>query len=201
MAVPLQQSGGKDINMMIKIEKTKPGSALAERVKDISGVSIDACLQCRKCSNGCPVAEFTPTSPSEIIRGLQLGESESILNSEFIWNCASCSTCYSRCPMQINMGSVVDALRIIARQAGKKKPEGNMPLINRLLLGTMKRFGRTYDLGVMVLYKAGTFSFLKDTGKFPMLLIKRKIALLPPKGADREIVEQIFNNTAKAGTN
>ena len=185
--------------MTITIEKRKTGSNLADKVEEISGVSIAGCLQCRKCSNGCPVAAYTSTSPSEIIKEIQLGASESVLNSEFIWDCASCSTCYSRCPMQIDMSRVIDALRIIALENGMKKPEGNMPLINRLLLWTINRFGRTYDLGAMVLYKAGTFSYIKDTAKFPMILMKGKIALLPPRGADRKIVKQIFKNTATAG--
>ncbi len=185
--------------MTIKVTKSKPGGDLAERVTAMSGVSIDACLQCRRCSNGCPVAQYTTSSPSEIIRGIQLGAAERVLNSDFIWNCASCSTCYTRCPMKINMAGVVDSLRVIASEKGAKKPAGNMPLINRLLLGTMERFGRTYDLGAMMMYKAGTFSWFKDTGKFPMILMKGKIALLPSKGADRAMVKQIFRKTAKAG--
>lgn len=93
----------------------------------------------------------------------------------------------------------MDALRVIAEETGAAKPEGNMPLMNKLLLGTIKTFGRTYDLGAMALYKAGTSSYTKDMSKVPMLLKKKKIAILPSGGADRRTVKRIFNQLEKAG--
>lgn len=180
--------------MTIIINKEKSEKSMLEKVKNDSGVNISLCLQCRRCSNGCPAAEFTGASPSEIIRKLQIGADKEILDDEFIWVCASCETCFARCPMKINMASVVDTLRMISEKEKAKTPSGNMPLINKLLLGTMKTFGRTYDLGAMVLYKAGSFSYFRDAGKFPMILKKGKIALLPNSGGDKKAVKQIFKN-------
>jgi heterodisulfide reductase subunit C len=180
--------------MNITIKRERDSELLIERVRKDSGVNPDLCLQCRKCTSGCPAASFTGTSPSEIIRMLQLGLKERLLNMEFIWLCASCGTCYERCPMQINMPDIIDSLRIIAASEKAKAPSGNMPLMNRLLLAGVRKFGRTYDLGAMVLYRAGTLSF-RDAGKFPMMLKKGKIALLPAKGSDTELTERIFRNT------
>lgn len=185
--------------MAIVIAKNKNTTVFPASVKERSGVNIDLCLQCRRCSSGCPVAAYTESSPSEIIRKIQLGAEKEVLGSDFIWNCASCATCFSRCPMKINMAGVVDTLRAMATEKRAPRPAGNMPLMNSLLLGTMKRFGRTYDLGAMAMYKAGTLSFLKDTAKFPMLLFKRKIALMPPRKADKRTVKQIFNRSLNAG--
>lgn len=127
-----------------------------------------------------------------------MGVGEDLLGSDIIWTCASCQTCFSRCPMEINMAEVMDALRVMAVERGVAKPEGNAPLMNKLLLGTIQTFGRTYDLGAMALYKAATSTYMQDMDKFPMLLKKRKIALLPPHGADRKAVKRIFNNSQKA---
>jgi heterodisulfide reductase subunit C2 len=183
--------------MPIKIKKEAAGRGIIDQVKAISGVDVNACLQCKKCTNGCPVAPYTSSSPSEIIKRLQLGAGEELLGTEIIWTCASCATCFSRCPMEINMADVMDALRVLAEAKGAAKPEGNMPLMNRILLGTIKTFGRTYDLGAMALYKAGTSSYGKDLDKVPMILKKGKIAILPPQGADKKMVKRIFNNLEK----
>jgi len=183
--------------MTITIERETAGRSLLEQVKADSGVDINLCLQCRRCSNGCPAAEFTGASPSEIIRKLQLGADKEVLNDEFIWVCASCETCFERCPMKINMAGVVDSLRIRAAAEKAETPSGNMPLINKTLLGTMKSFGRTYDLGAMILYKAKTFSYFRDAGKFPMILKKGKIALIPSTGGDKKTVKLIFKNIEK----
>jgi heterodisulfide reductase subunit C len=185
--------------MSIRIKKRTPGRGLLDDVEEMAGVNIKTCLQCKRCANGCPVSEYTASSPSEIIRQLRMGAGKELLDSEIIWTCVSCATCFSRCPMEINMAEVMDALRIMAVEKKAAKPEGNMPLMNKLLLGTIKYFGRTYDLGAMAVYKAGTSSYMKDTEKFPMILKKGKIALLPPRGADKKTVKRIFRNLAKTG--
>ncbi len=183
--------------MTIIIKSENKGKSFFEKIKTGSGVDISLCLQCRRCSNGCPAAAFTGASPSEIIRKLQLGMSKEILDDDFIWVCASCETCFARCPMKINMAAVIDELRISAGDLKSKTPAGNMPMMNRFLLGTMRSFGRTYDLGAMILYKAGTFSYFRDAGKFPMILKKGKIALFPSSAGDKKSVKNIFKNIEK----
>jgi heterodisulfide reductase subunit C2 len=178
--------------MTIRIKKEHAGAGILELVEEISGVDVALCLQCRRCTNGCPVSAHTESSPSGILKKLQLGADSEILDNEMIWLCASCETCYARCPMDINSAAVMDALRVLAEKRDAKKPAGNMPLMNKILLATMRVFGRTYDLGAMMLYKVGTATYFKDTEKVPMILRKRKIALFPSPGADRKIVKHIF---------
>ena len=184
--------------MSLKIERGKPGRNLKSDVEKISGIDINECLQCRKCSGGCPVAESAGSSPSEIIRRLQLGAGDELLADSLVWLCASCETCFSRCPMKIDMAAVMDALRTLAIERGAAVPDGNAPLLNRVLLGTVKFFGRSYDIGTMSLYKLGSRTFTKDVEKLPKILIKGKIALLPPRKADRKTVRRIFKKAGQA---
>ncbi|MFH0974969.1 MAG: 4Fe-4S dicluster domain-containing protein [Spirochaetota bacterium] len=178
--------------MSLKIKKGSAAKSLKSAVEEISGVDISVCLQCKKCSSGCPVTEFSGSSPSEILRRLQLNAGEELLESGIIWLCASCETCYARCPMKIDMAAVMDALRSIAVKTRAPKPEGDAPLFNNILLRMIRFFGRSYDIAAMALYKAGTGSFLKDTDKLPTILKKGKIAILPPRGGDIETVRRIF---------
>jgi heterodisulfide reductase subunit C len=178
--------------MPIVISKEKTDTGLLQSVKEISGVDVAGCLQCKKCTNGCPVTALVKVPPSEIIRRLQLNTGDSILNSDLVWMCASCETCFSRCPMQIDMASVMDALRIISVKKNAAKQKGNVPLLNRWFLKTINMFGRTYDLGMIAAYKVGTSSYFQDTDKFPMMLQKRKIALFPSFKADKKYVKRIL---------
>jgi len=178
--------------MSIVISKEKKEVGLLQTVKEISGVDVAGCLQCKKCTNGCPVAALVKVPPSEIIRRLQLNADDSILNSELVWMCASCEICYSRCPMQIDMAAVIDALRMISIEKNAAKQKGNVPLFNRWFLKTISIFGRTYDLGMIAAYKIGTSSYFQDTDKFPMMLQKKKIALFPSFKADRKYVKRIL---------
>ena len=179
--------------MPIRIKKEKTDGGIKSIVEQASRVTIDICLQCKRCANGCPIAPHALCSPSEIIKKLQIGAGEELLENEFIWMCASCGTCFSRCPMKIDGSALIDALRVLAEQRNSPKPTGNMPLMNKILLGTIKYFGRTYDLGAMFLYKIGTASYFSDAAKIPVILKKRKIALFPPRGGDRKKVKRIFD--------
>jgi heterodisulfide reductase subunit C len=185
--------------MTIKIGKAKQGTGLKPVVEEMSGVSLDTCYQCRKCSAGCPVAGVAESAPSEVIRRLHLGAGDELLESKLVWMCLSCETCYGRCPMQINFAAVIDALRGLSIARGVKAPQGNMPLFNRMFLENVRLFGRSYDLSMIAGYKLGSGKLMDDAEKFPTMLMKGKMAVLPPSGADTKIVQRIFGRAGKKG--
>jgi len=95
----------------ISIKNTK--SKFLDKVEELSEQNIYACYQCGKCSAGCPSISEMDISPSEIIRLVQLGEEEEVLNSKTIWVCASCFTCVTRCPKGVDVAKIMEALRQI----------------------------------------------------------------------------------------
>jgi len=180
---------------MITVKKTKTGDSLKGAVENISGANLSVCFQCKKCSSGCPVAKLTKSRPSEIVRRLHLGAGNDLLESDILWMCVSCETCSARCPMGIDVAAVIDALRKLALDRGASKQEGNVPLFNRAFLKTVELFGRTYEIVIIAAYKLGTGKFMNDTEKFPTMLKKGKISLMPSLGGDRKTVRRIFKKT------
>jgi heterodisulfide reductase subunit C len=185
--------------MTITLSKDKSATGLLKTVQDISGVDLSKCYQCKKCTSGCPVSSMAKCPPAELMRRLHLGAGDELLNSDILWMCVSCETCSARCPMGIDVAAVMDALRKLAVQRGAARPEGNVPLFNRAFLKTVQVFGRTYDIAMIAAYKLGSGKLRADTEKFPTMLRKRKIALLPPRGADRKTVRRIFKKTKQEG--
>jgi heterodisulfide reductase subunit C2 len=186
---------------VITIKRTKTGARLKDAVEQISGVDLSVCFQCKKCSNGCAVGKMAKSRPSEIMRQLHLGAGNELLECDLIWTCASCETCSTRCPMGIDVAAVIDALRKLAIERGARKPAGDVPLFNRAFLKTVEMFGRSYEIGMVAAYKLGTGKWMNDTEKFPTMLKKRKISLLPPRGGDRKTVGRIFKQARqKKGT-
>jgi len=179
---------------VITIKKNKNSRALKDAVELLSGVDLSVCFQCKKCSSGCPVGKLAKTRPSEIMRSLHLGAGNELLESDLVWMCASCETCSARCPMGIDVAAVMDALRRLALARGASKQKGNVPLFNRAFLKTVETFGRSYEIGMITAYKIGTMKLMNDTEKFPAMLKKGKIALLPPRGGDKQTVIASVSN-------
>ena len=187
--------------MAIVVDKSKAGNEISRLIMEKSGVDLNVCFQCKKCSSGCPIAELVKSGPAEIMRRMHLGAGVELLDSEIVWMCVSCETCTSRCPMDIDIAAVMDALRVIAAEDGAKTPEGHVPLFNKAFLKTVEIFGRTYDMAMVAGYKLGSGKLMGDMEKFPKMILKRKIALLPSLSADRKIVKRIFDKvkSRKAG--
>jgi heterodisulfide reductase subunit C len=183
--------------MTIKIKKQAPENRLLDVVAEMSGADISRCYQCKKCTSGCPVTALVQSPPAEIIRRLQFGAGNELLESDLVWVCLSCETCSARCPMDIDIAAVIDALRALARETGARRPKGNMPLFNKEFLRMVKAFGRSYDLPMIAAYKVGTGNIRQDMEKFPTMLRKGKMAVLPPTGVDRRKVKKIFDKALK----
>ena len=98
---------GIDINAL----KLKKGE-LVQEVEELCGENLFGCYQCGTCSAGCPFIEDMDLSPDEVIRYIILDRKE-VLNSKTIWLCAACFTCAERCPRDINITKIMEALRQI----------------------------------------------------------------------------------------
>lgn len=100
--------------MRIRILSKKIRGPLVKKVEDLSGQNIFSCYQCGKCSAGCPITSAMDILPAQIIRFVQLGEVDEVMNSRTIWLCASCLTCATRCPKGIDVAKVMETLRVIS---------------------------------------------------------------------------------------
>jgi heterodisulfide reductase subunit C2 len=183
--------------MTMILKKGQGAQGLLQQVAEMTGVDLSACYQCKRCTSGCPVSKLAASGPAEVLRRLHLHAGRELLDSDLIWMCVSCQTCSARCPMGIDVAAVMDALRRLARQMKAARPEGNGPLFNGAFLQTVRWFGRSYDIAMISAYKLGTLKLMNDTEKFPTMLKKRKISLLPPLDGDRKTVRRIFKTARK----
>ena len=99
--------------MKIELSSEKVHSDFVKKVEELSGQKILSCYQCGKCSAGCPSSFAMDLLPSQIIRMVQLGLQDEIINSKTIWLCASCLTCAVRCPRGVDLAKVFEALRLL----------------------------------------------------------------------------------------
>lgn len=86
---------------------------LVEKIQNISGESVLSCYQCGLCSGSCPLRFAMDLSPTQVIRLIQLESIEKILSSNTFWICSTCFSCFARCPREINITKIMEALRQI----------------------------------------------------------------------------------------
>ncbi len=112
MAMPIRDSV-PSWDMRISLSRNDVQNAIIKKVEDISGQNVLACYQCGKCSAGCPMVSLMDLLPNQIIRLVQLGQFDDVLNSKTIWLCASCFSCTTRCPKGVDLAKVMEALRLL----------------------------------------------------------------------------------------
>src|SRR3990170_4606797 len=163
----------------------------AEEIRRECGENVFLCYQCQRCSSGCPVAAHFDLAPNQVMRAIQFGQKEMVLNSKTIWLCAMCETCATRCPHDINITKIMDVLKIMAKNEGVEAKVPSVPLFYQAALRGVKWFGRMYEAGLMgEIYLrqmiAGQFNF-KQVWKSDMplalkMLKNGKLKLFPTFG-------------------
>ncbi len=172
---------------------------LARELEERSGEDVGRCYQCGKCSAGCPMEGFMGTAPHQVIRMVQLGQREDVLDTGAIWLCASCFTCTTRCPMEFDLTRAMDGLRQMALEVGRKPRERKVRAFHDAFLNQIRRHGRLFELGLIGEYKLRTGALLQDADVAQPMLLKGKLKLLPNKIAGTGEIKRIFER-ARAGT-
>lgn len=179
----------------LTIPASSAGTNILQEVRAASGQPVELCLQCQKCSSGCPVAAFTDFQPNKMVRSLQFGLLERVLKSPAIWLCTSCETCGLRCPCGIRLSEVWDVLKELAVQKGLAK--GIQPVFHNMFLDSVYKRGRVFETGLMAGYKIRTGQLFSDLDLGLKLFTKGKLPLLSGGISRRKEVREIFNRCVR----
>lgn len=162
-----------------------------DQVSKESGQNPSLCYQCGNCTAGCPYTQYFDYPVSQIMRLLQAGQKDTILNSKAIWLCATCETCTTRCPCEIDVAHIMDILRIIARRENRVS-EKDIKLFYDSFLDSVKQYGRIYEVGTLLAYNIKSGHFFADADLGPKVLSHGKIHFLPKKIKGRDKVAKIY---------
>ena len=140
--------------MMEPVQTVASGSKLAEAVMAECGQNVNLCFQCGKCAAGCPISYEMDHTPAQLIHAIRLGMDDLVYNSKTMWLCASCETCTTRCPQEVDVAKVMDAVKITAVRKGVKPTIPQVASFYRAALANIKKCGRMYEMG-MIFYNDG----------------------------------------------
>ncbi|MBW2436329.1 MAG: 4Fe-4S dicluster domain-containing protein [Deltaproteobacteria bacterium] len=122
-----------------------PDYHFLEKLEATGPFYANACYQCRKCTNGCPVGFAMDLYPDEVIRLVIIGQPETVLSCHTIWVCAACETCTTRCPNDVKIAELMDCLKEMAVQKGIPCPQPQILTLHDTFLKNVKRWGRVFE--------------------------------------------------------
>ncbi len=158
---------------------------------------VAKCIQCGKCSAGCPISPEMDLQPNQIIRLIQLNDRETVLRSATIWLCASCETCSVRCPEDIEIAKIMDILRKLSLEENILPGEKDIVKFDQIFLDSVKKRGRVHELGLVMQYNLATGKPLKDIHLGPMMFLKGKLSLLGHRIKELENIKKIFQSSRR----
>ncbi|MFQ5949544.1 MAG: 4Fe-4S dicluster domain-containing protein [Nitrospiria bacterium] len=106
--------------MRITLNDGQVKSDFVQQVERVSGQDLSHCYQCGNCTGTCPVAQEMDLPPTQVIRLLQLGQENLVMDANSMWVCVSCLQCFSHCPKCLDPSSIMEALRRISLRNGKE---------------------------------------------------------------------------------
>ena len=80
------------------------------------------CIQCGRCTGGCPVSMKTGLNIRGIIYEALIEDTIELSGMEVLWDCTNCLTCTTRCPKDIHPADVIIGLRGYVVGEGKGVP-------------------------------------------------------------------------------
>jgi heterodisulfide reductase subunit C len=129
-----------DGERIVDVGRLDPGFR-HEIAAEPGGERFMRCFSCGTCVAGCPVAGTTERyNPRRIVRMALLGMREEVLSSEFVWLCSACYTCYERCPQDVHIPELMNAIRNIAVR------EGHTPEAFVQQAALLRDHGRLYEI-------------------------------------------------------
>ena len=171
----------------------KESLSLAEDLQRLTGEDVMLCDQCMKCTLGCPTAYTMKMKPHDMVRAIQLGLIQEIYWSGAIWMCLSCEVCSTRCPQGINVLRVIDGLRVLSRGVGHYNPQPAVPAMHRIFLSLVERFGRTFELGLVLLTHLRMLTPFKDIDMASTLFWKGKLNPFPYRSHGVKKLRKVMN--------
>lgn len=98
-----------------------------------------SCIQCGRCSSGCPVALRSPLNIRRLVREVAFDHDlEPVYGRPELWDCTTCSACSLRCPRGLEPHELLVAMRAVLAD------RGNVPTGIRDALDSTLKNGNPY---------------------------------------------------------
>ena len=179
---------------MSEISGVQPSGSPSDFSSLAELVNVQDCFQCQKCSAGCPVAFAMDYKPNQVMQMVSLGMKDRLLVCKTIWICASCYTCSTRCPNEIDVAGVMDWLRQTALKENVAVAEKEIPFFHAAFLDSVRTHGRVHELSMMARYKMKTRRYFDDIKLGWKMFTRGKLRIFPSNIKRKKEIAGLFRS-------
>jgi Fe-S oxidoreductase len=113
------------------VEENKMALKTAKMAEQLE---LFGCIQCGKCTGGCPVARKTTLNIRSLIYHMLVDSDMDVDSHQELWDCTACFTCVERCPKDVEPAELVISLR------GELVESGRVPeTVGTALMGIFRQ--------------------------------------------------------------
>ncbi|MGD1995025.1 MAG: (Fe-S)-binding protein [Anaerolineae bacterium] len=105
-------------------------------------VDVFSCIQCGKCTGGCPVSITTALNVRFLIYETLVDVMSDPSHMEELWDCTCCFTCVERCPKDVRPADLIISLRGQLVESGRIPPTIGDALMSTFRQGNPLGFAR-----------------------------------------------------------
>lgn len=105
--------------MTVSITPQNTSIDFIDKLNELSGESVNLCMQCGTCTGTCPMAEQMDLFPRKVMHLAQFGLVDMLEDINSYWKCLSCHSCTVKCPRDIDIAKVMEALRQLVLRTNK----------------------------------------------------------------------------------
>lgn len=163
-------------------------TAFMDAVAEESGQDLKSCYQCGNCTAGCVYTHDYDLPVHQVMRLVQTGQRDQVLACRSIWLCATCQACTTRCPNNIEVATVMDVLRHMARREGFA-PEKLVKTFADGFLASVARHGRVFEAGLAMAFALKSGKPMQDAALGPAMLSRGKLSFAPHEPSSRAKTE------------